>query len=59
MKMSTTWFRIAGAGLALAFLSSCERPPVETVQRGYRGVAMEEVYNPRLLAEQAANKPGA
>ncbi|OYU27515.1 MAG: photosynthetic reaction center cytochrome c subunit [Burkholderiales bacterium PBB2] len=39
----------------LVLLSGCERPPVETVQRGYRGTGMEQVYNPRLLAEQAAN----
>jgi photosynthetic reaction center cytochrome c subunit len=48
-----TWLRIIGLALALIGLSSCERPPVETVQRGYRGVAMEEVYDPRLLADQA------
>lgn len=34
-------------------LSGCERPRPDTVQRGYRGTAMVEVYNPRLLAEQA------
>lgn len=39
--------------LMLGLLAGCERPPVETVQRGYRGTGMEQVYNPRLLAEQA------
>ena len=34
--------------------AGCERPPVDTVQRGYRGLGMEEVYNPRTLATQAA-----
>lgn len=41
-----------GIGLTLA-LSGCERPPTETVQRGYRGVGMVQVYNPRTLAAQA------
>ncbi len=38
----------------LAMLAGCERPPVDTVQRGYRGTGMEQVYNPRLIADQAA-----
>ncbi|WAC73185.1 photosynthetic reaction center cytochrome PufC [Roseateles sp. SL47] len=38
---------------ALGLLAGCERPPVETVQRGYRGTGMELVYNPRTLAEEA------
>lgn len=41
---------VLGAGL---LLTACERPRPDTVQRGYRGTAMVEVYNPRLLAEQA------
>ncbi len=58
--MNTT--RIAaGACLALTLmLAGCERPPVESVQRGYRGTGMEQVYNPRLLAKEAAlNTPPA
>ncbi|MEO8278867.1 MAG: photosynthetic reaction center cytochrome PufC [Ideonella sp.] len=44
----------ACAGLiAAALLTGCERPPVDTVQRGYRGTGMVEVYNPRLLATNA------
>ena len=46
--------RIAPLLAAAALLSGCERPPVDTVQRGYRGTGMELVYNPRLVAEQAA-----
>jgi len=38
-----------------ALLSGCERPPVNSVQHGYRGLGMVEVYNPRILAAQAAN----
>ena len=45
-----------GAVLGLALLTSgCERPPVETVQTGYRGTAMAQVYNPRTLQAQAAH----
>ena len=36
-------------------LGGCERPPMETVQGGYRGLAMEQVINPRLDAIKAAN----
>lgn len=59
--MSARSSRRAGLGawlctLAAAFVvAGCERPPVETVQRGYRGTAMDAVYNPRILAAQAAN----
>jgi photosynthetic reaction center cytochrome c subunit len=34
-----------------ALLSGCERPPVDTVQTGFRGTGMEQVYNPRRVAE--------
>jgi len=50
------------AGLvSLGLLVGCgERPPVETVQVGYRGTGMEQVYNPRLLQQVAAkNQPGS
>lgn len=36
----------------VALLGGCERPPVDTVQRGFRGTGMEQVYNPRILATQ-------
>jgi len=39
------------AGLLLA---ACERPPVQMVQSGYRGTGMDQVYNPRTAAAQAA-----
>ena len=38
---------------AAALLGGCERPPVDTVQRGFRGTGMEQVYNPRQMAGQA------
>jgi photosynthetic reaction center cytochrome c subunit len=42
--------------LALAsslLLSGCERPPIDTVQRGFRGTGMLQVYNPRTVAAEA------
>jgi photosynthetic reaction center cytochrome c subunit len=39
-------------GVAPAYppgLAGCERPPMDVVQRGYRGNAMEQVVNPRLF----------
>jgi photosynthetic reaction center cytochrome c subunit len=51
--------RVAVATLlaAAVVLAGCERPPVETKQIGYRGVAMETVSNPRVTAKiQAANQ---
>ena len=44
-----------GLWLALALLVvGCERPPVEPVQGGYRGTGMAQIYNPRLLEQQAS-----
>jgi photosynthetic reaction center cytochrome c subunit len=44
---------VAGAGFLLA-LSGCERPPVETMQGGYRGLGMTTLINPRTDAVKAA-----
>jgi photosynthetic reaction center cytochrome c subunit len=38
---------------ATTLLAGCERPPVDTVQRGYRGTGMELVYNPRTATAVA------
>lgn len=47
--------RILLAGLAGALLlAGCEKPPPESVQRGPRGTAMVQVYNPATLAADAA-----
>jgi photosynthetic reaction center cytochrome c subunit len=37
---------LSGA-LVFAAIGGCERPPVETLQGGYRGTGMDEVINPR------------
>ncbi len=53
--MSAMWFRVLALCTA-AFLSACERPPVDTQQLGYRGTGMGQAINPRTeLARQAAN----
>jgi photosynthetic reaction center cytochrome c subunit len=59
--MNFALLRLAAGGAALAvvavILYQAERPPMETIQRGFRGTAMQEVYNPRFVAdERAANK---
>lgn len=48
---ASAWIAAIAAGVLLA---ACERPPVDTVQRGYRGTGMEQVYNPRIVEAQAA-----
>ncbi len=55
-----SWIILTALMLAsgvFAFAGGFERPPMETVQRGYRGLGMEEVENPRqLVAKLAANQ---
>lgn len=44
--------------IALLFLPDWERPPVESVQSGFRGTGMAQIYNPRTVAaEVEANAP--
>jgi photosynthetic reaction center cytochrome c subunit len=47
------WMRPGPAVLAMSavlLLAACERPPVESIQRGYRGTGMVQVFNPRTQA---------
>jgi photosynthetic reaction center cytochrome c subunit len=37
---------------AAVWLTGCERPPVDSVQTGYRGTGMVQVYNPRTVEKQ-------
>jgi len=46
--------RWVGAVLATALLVGCERPPVQTVQGGYRGTSMGQVYNQRVINQDVA-----
>lgn len=39
---------------AMLFIPDYDRPPIDVVQNGFRGVAMEQVYNPRRVAEEWA-----
>jgi photosynthetic reaction center cytochrome c subunit len=49
---------LVALGTSALIIAGCERPPVDSVQRGYRGLAQEVVVNPRILAEKvAANIP--
>jgi photosynthetic reaction center cytochrome c subunit len=53
--------RLALGGVAIAaaavILVQTERPPMDSIQRGYRGTGMDQIYNPRMVADQlAANK---
>jgi photosynthetic reaction center cytochrome c subunit len=50
----TRWGRLALLALA-ALLAGCERPIPESVQRGYRGTGMLQVYNPRILENRQDN----
>ncbi len=45
---------LAALGLA-TLLAGCERPPIQSVQTGYRGTGMLQVYNPRILNDQIPN----
>lgn len=48
--MTITSLRTLAVVAATAFLlAACERPPVNTEQRGYRGTAMVELKNPRVV----------
>jgi photosynthetic reaction center cytochrome c subunit len=47
--------RLLAALVATVVLAGCERPPVTTVQSGYRGTGMEQVNNPRLDAVKVLN----
>lgn len=51
------YLKAAGLGvLAMLVLTACERPPVDTVQHGYRGLGLVDNINPRTMAElRAAN----
>lgn len=48
--MKTRTQAILAAVAAVTVLAGCERPPIHSVQHGYRGTGMVELYNPRILA---------
>ena len=51
-------FVVCGGLIAAVLVAGCEPPPVKTVQSGYRGTGMAQVYHPATLARDAAkNQP--
>ena len=54
MKLTTKLGLTLLAPLFAGLLVGCERPPIATVQTGYRGTGMEQIYNPRNLMKQAS-----
>ena len=54
--MMTRLIQIVSTLLLAALLVGCERFPMNTVQHGYRGTGMVQVYNPRTLETQDALK---
>lgn len=45
----TPLVRTASVLALLGLVAACERPPVDTVQHGYRGTGMVQVFNPRSV----------
>lgn len=52
---SSRWFKGLGLVLIGLLLAGCERPSPESVQSGYRGTGMLQVYNQRLLDVKTEN----
>lgn len=52
--MRTLMRNMVPALLLGTLVSGCERPPVESVQRGFRGLGIVHVDNPRTLARNVA-----
>ena len=55
MRVSMRKFLLISSLGCLLLLSGCERPPMDSIQHGYRGTGMVEIYNPRIVAEKAEN----
>jgi photosynthetic reaction center cytochrome c subunit len=41
--------------VGIVILYQTERPPMDSIQRGFRGVAMGVIYNPRFLKQEVAD----
>jgi len=55
MKTFNTFKTVGLIIVGSLLLAACENPPPEAVQRGYRGVGQELLYNPDALSEAIAN----
>jgi photosynthetic reaction center cytochrome c subunit len=51
MKMLNSKTLVLAVVIAAALIAGCEAPPPEVVQNGYRGLAMQTNYNPKILRE--------
>ena len=54
MRAGVAIARLLPALVAAVLLAACEPPPVNTVQRGYRGTGMVELYRPQAIAAAVA-----
>jgi photosynthetic reaction center cytochrome c subunit len=55
MNFFNQTLRFLAPALVGVVLTACgEKPPIAVSQTGFRGTAMEQLYNPRILATQAA-----
>ena len=55
MMFKSTIFRLLVGSTAALLIAGCgEKPPIAVSQTGFRGTAMEQIYNPRTLATQAS-----
>jgi photosynthetic reaction center cytochrome c subunit len=52
--MTRTTLKLLLAMAAGLLMAGCDRPPISASQTGFRGTAMEQIYNPRILATQAS-----
>jgi len=49
---------VAAALCAAALVAGCEKGPMDSIQRGYRGLGMVEIFNPNIeAAKWDANQP--
>jgi photosynthetic reaction center cytochrome c subunit len=53
MKQLRKLLMLPALMVSILVLTGCERPPMDTVQHGFRGTGMDLIYNPRLVAKQA------
>ena len=55
MMFKSTFLRLFLGSTAALLIAGCgEKPPIAVSQTGFRGTAMEQIYNPRILATQAS-----
>jgi photosynthetic reaction center cytochrome c subunit len=53
MKFGNRWWSLAALVAGAALITGCNNPSTSSVQRGYRGLAMVELYSPSTTAALA------